>query len=78
MEASNLRPRFHLGKINNKYLIVDIFSYAYISNFEMHAHLFTTSREMRCLLKEGFRWIKQNYYISPFNTLIRNSNCKIT
>jgi hypothetical protein len=48
------RPKFQLGKIKNKYVIIDILIYAFEDYKQVYSYLFHSSNSMRTLLKENF------------------------
>jgi hypothetical protein len=66
-------PKFKLGKITNKYLIIEIFAFAMDSFEKIIDNLHTSSKQMRLLLKENVSTIlfmlkdshfSLNYYLS--------------
>jgi hypothetical protein len=44
------KPRYRIGKITNKYLIIDIFAFAYLSREEAMYRLFKQDKSSRILL----------------------------
>ena len=71
------KPRFELGKIKSKYIIADILAYACENKVQLCILLHSTSKQMRCLLIEGYNWIKKFFFISPFIVLLQQSSCEI-
>ena len=49
------KPKHSIGKITNKYLIFDIYSYAYITREEAMYRMFKLDRSLRNLLIESFK-----------------------
>ena len=47
-------PKFQIGKIRNKYLIIEIFAFALDSFDKIIENLHTLSKQMRLLLKQNF------------------------
>ncbi len=54
-----LKPKYHLGKIVNKYLIVEILAFAYNERADVIFALQFLSKQMRVLLKENYRFIRK-------------------
>ena len=57
MEEQSLetfKPKYSLGRITNKYLILEIFSFAYLAKEEAMYRLFRNQRSSRKLLIEEY------------------------
>jgi hypothetical protein len=54
-----IRPRFLLGKITNKYLIIEILAYSFEDFKQVFTYLHSSSRSMRQLLIENYIAIKK-------------------
>ena len=49
---SGFKPRYKLGKITNKYLIIDIFAFAFHTREEAMYRLFKSDKSLRILVIE--------------------------
>jgi hypothetical protein len=60
-------PKFKLGKINNKYLIIEIIAFARDRFDKIIDNLHSSSKQMRLLLKENFLTIQNMLEESHFS-----------
>ena len=51
------RPKFQLGKITNKYLIIEIFAFALDSSDKIIDNFHSSSKQLRLLVKENLSTI---------------------
>ena len=69
--------KFKMGKITNKYLIIEILGLALYNYKDLCDILFSSSKQLRNLLEENFSWIRR-IFVVPLNCLDEGSKCKIT
>lgn len=54
-----LKPKYRCGRITNKYLMIDIYAFAYLSREEAMYRLFTHDRSSRLLVIEFYKKLPQ-------------------
>ncbi len=69
------KPKFQLGKIKSKYLIVEILGFCSESSDCVLLILYKSCKLLRILLIENFRWIERNITNLFFSFLIKESKC---
>jgi hypothetical protein len=86
-QIKETRSRYRLGKVTNKYLIIEIYSYAYLTREEAMYRMFIHGRSSRDLLIEQYKALpkliphqletirlKYSQNLEPFHFTITKSN----
>ena len=74
MEAQELlpsKPKFKMGKIVNKYLIIEISGYAFDEHLKICINLYSTSKQLRLLLVENYSLTKSILQSTHFDIGLR-------